>query len=90
MAKKKVSFLLYVYIYLSNDFLSRYSTAGQVSNVKYAVSLFENGNRVSGRDARFARFPWACKLSQSWSEEVFYKEEVDELIHYLNALSKSA
>lgn len=57
------------------------------SGIRYALTIFENGQRVSSRDSRIRIEQFAEKLSKSWSEEVFSKEEVDDILECLCRLS---
>eukprot|EP01117_Protostelium_nocturnum_P000746 TRINITY_DN10925_c0_g1_i1.p1 TRINITY_DN10925_c0_g1~~TRINITY_DN10925_c0_g1_i1.p1 ORF type:complete len:112 (+),score=27.74 TRINITY_DN10925_c0_g1_i1:133-468(+) len=53
------------------------------NNVNFSLTVFENGTRISQRDPRFSsqKWNWSHKLFNSWSEEVFSRKEVDEIIY---------
>ena len=52
--------------------------------LKFAVSVFEDGEKLSLRDSRFVQKKWIGKLLKSWQKEVFSKEEIDQILQDLN------
>ncbi len=56
-------------------------------DVRLAVSIFEHGSQISARDPRFKAQSWFKKLQTSWSEEVFTRSEVDEIVTFLLKLT---
>ncbi len=58
------------------------------SNLRYSVSIYENGkNLLTVRDPRFRRFRWAQKVYTSWSEEKFTKNEIEDILCDLRDLA---
>jgi hypothetical protein len=48
----------------------------------FALTIFENGSRISHRDRRFSpsNCSWSSKLFKSGAEEVFSRKEIDGII----------
>ena len=58
-------------------------------HANFALSIYEHGSLVSNRDTRFAASRWNGKLKSCWSEEIFTKNEVGDLLDYLRLLSRA-
>jgi len=63
---------------------------GTKDNVKYSLSIYENGSKISLKDSRFRGKLWAHQLLNRWSEEVFTKDGVDNILAELCRLSYPA
>lgn len=65
---------------------SRSSKYTSKENVLYAVSVFEDGEKISSRDARFRASAWLQKLIKGWQQEVFTREEINSILEDLYQL----
>jgi len=57
------------------------------TELKFSVSIYENGKQITRYDPRVRQQKWANKLQNSWSEEVYTKKDVEEILKHLNLLS---
>ncbi len=71
---------------------NRDGEANFVNNIasnRYAVSLYENGERVLF-DSRFSGYQWALKLKSSWLGEVFTQKELGLFFRDLDTISRES
>jgi len=54
--------------------------------LKFSVSIFEDGEKLSLRDSRFVHKKWLQKLLKSWQKEEFSKEEINQILQDLHQL----
>jgi hypothetical protein len=72
-----------------DDFVVCVWTRGPVLD-KFCVSIYLHGNLVSQKEPRLRGFDWAEKLDLSWSEEIFTRRDVQQMVSDLKDLEEGS